>query len=49
MDPTLASAQAFLRNAGRTNRAHGTALPFVPQWNADKGYNEYFARGHFRP
>ena len=44
MGLTLDSARAFLRNAGRTNRAHDTELPFVPRWNADKGYNEYFAR-----
>lgn len=40
----LDTARAFLRNAGRTDRAHGTELPFAPRWNADKGYNEYFAR-----
>jgi len=44
MGLTLDTARAFLRNAGRTNRAHDTELPFVPRWNADKGYNEYFAR-----
>lgn len=41
---TLDTARAFLRNAGRTDRAHGTELPFVPRWNHDKGYNDYVAR-----
>lgn len=41
---TLDTARAFLRNAGRTDRAHDTELPFVPRWNHDKGYNDYIAR-----
>ena len=41
---TLDTARAFLRNAGRTDRAHGTELPLVPRWNHDKGYNDYLAR-----
>jgi hypothetical protein len=44
MGITLDTARAFLRNAGRTNRAHGTELPFVPRWNHDKGCNDYVAR-----
>jgi len=41
---TLDTARAFLRNAGRTDRAHDTELPFVPRWNHDKGYNDDIAR-----
>lgn len=44
MGTTLDTVRAFLRNAGRTDRAHGTELPFVPRWNHDKGCNDYIAR-----
>jgi hypothetical protein len=44
MGVTLDTARAFLRNAGRTNRARSTEFPFETRWNHDKGYNEYFAR-----
>lgn len=44
MGISLDTARAFLRNAGRTNRARGTEFPFETRWNHDKGYNEYFAR-----
>jgi hypothetical protein len=43
MGVTLDTARAFLRNAGRTNRAHGIGFPFEARWNHDKGYNEYFS------
>ncbi len=44
MGVTLDTARAFLRNAGRTNRARSTEFPFETRWNHDKGCNEYFAR-----
>ncbi len=41
MGISLDTARAFLRNAGRTNRAHKTGLSFAPRWNADKRCNDY--------
>lgn len=35
------TARAYLRNAGRTAKAHGVAMPIVPKWDADKGCNVY--------
>lgn len=35
------TARAYIRNAGRTAKAHGVALPVVPKWDADKGCNIY--------
>lgn len=40
----LETARAFLRNAGRTDRANNTQTPFVRQWNHAKNCAEYVAR-----
>lgn len=37
------TARAFIRNAGRTAKAHGATLPVKPTWDADKGCNVYTA------
>lgn len=37
------TARAFIRNAGRTAKAHGAVLPVKPNWDADKGCNVYTA------
>ena len=44
MGITVDTARAFLRNAGRTNRAHGTEFPFAPQWDSLKRCNDYVFR-----
>jgi len=35
------TARAYIRNAGRTAKAHGIAMPVVPKWDTDKGCNVY--------
>lgn len=42
---SLDTARAYLRNAGRTAVAYKVALPVVPKWNPEKGYNAYVASG----
>jgi hypothetical protein len=37
----LDTARAFIRNAGRTAKARGVALPVKPTWDHDKGCNVY--------
>jgi len=35
------TARAYIRNAGRTAKAHGIAMPVVPTWDAGLGCNVY--------
>lgn len=37
------TARAFIRNAGRTAKAHGATLPVKPTWDHDRGCNVYTA------
>lgn len=37
----IETARAFIRNAGRTAKAHGAALPVKPTWDHDRGCNVY--------
>lgn len=44
MSITLDTARAFLRNAGRTSRAHKAELPFLARWDVSRSRNEYTRR-----
>lgn len=37
----IETARAFIRNAGRTAKAHGATLPVKPTWDHDRGCNVY--------
>lgn len=38
---SLDTARAYIRNAGRTAKAHGVPIPVYPEWDHDEGCNLY--------